>query len=214
MVDSHIYLIRHGQSEANLKHLFLGHGNLDLTEKGYKQAELTADYLDSIPVDTIYASDLLRAYHTAECTAKRKGIEIITDKELREIHGGKWEFCSFDSLSGMFPEDFKVWSEDIGLAKPTDGESVKELAVRFMNAVTKIAENHPGQNVFIFSHATPIRTFYALASGKPMEELKNIPWPTNASVTHAIFAEGKFQVIDYSIDYFMEDLLTTLPKSI
>ena len=42
-----IYLIRHGESEANQRDTFLGHGDLDLTQTGREQACVTADYLYS-----------------------------------------------------------------------------------------------------------------------------------------------------------------------
>ena len=38
-----LYLIRHGQSQGNLLGLFLGHTDMDLTELGYRQAEMAAD---------------------------------------------------------------------------------------------------------------------------------------------------------------------------
>ena len=214
MKETNIYFIRHGESKANEQKLFLGNGNLDLTEKGVQQAMMTAAYLEDVPADFIYSSDLLRAYHTAKCTADLKGMQIITDKDLREINGGKWEFSPFSSLSTDYPEDFKVWNEDIGHACPTGGESVANLAERFIKAVTAIAEKHPGCNIFIFSHATPIRTFYTLATGKTLSDLKDIPWPTNASVTHASYKEGKFTVHAYSTDHFMKELVTKLPDNI
>ena len=74
---THVYFIRHGQSEGNLKHLFLGHTDLDLTDLGRKQAERVGDFFKDIHVDAIYSSDLLRAYHTACPVAKAKGLEII-----------------------------------------------------------------------------------------------------------------------------------------
>ena len=52
------YLIRHGESQANKNGVFIGHTDIDLTEKGHKQAQLTAEYLKDVTVDAIYASDL------------------------------------------------------------------------------------------------------------------------------------------------------------
>ena len=60
-----LYFIRHGESLANQKDVFIGQYDFDLTEKGRKQAEMVADYLKDVKVDAIYSSDLLRAYHTA-----------------------------------------------------------------------------------------------------------------------------------------------------
>ena len=103
-----IYLIRHGESQANEKNVFIGHGDLDLTEKGKKQAELTAEYLKACHFDVIYSSDLLRAYHTAEATAKKLGLPIVKDERLREIDAGEWDFKTFDDLEKEYQESYGV----------------------------------------------------------------------------------------------------------
>ena len=61
-----IYLIRHGESEGNLKRICLGNTDLGLTEKGREQAEKTAKALSPVDIDAIYSSDLIRAVQTAE----------------------------------------------------------------------------------------------------------------------------------------------------
>ena len=62
-----LLLIRHGESKANEKKFFAGHLNVELSEKGKAQAVLTANYVaENYQVDTIYASDLSRAYNTAQ----------------------------------------------------------------------------------------------------------------------------------------------------
>ena len=71
MGKTRLYMIRHGQSEGNLKNLFLGHTDMDLTELGHLQAEMAAEYLATVPVDVIYASDLKRAFHTALHTSEK-----------------------------------------------------------------------------------------------------------------------------------------------
>ena len=63
-----IYLIRHGESEANERNAFLGHCDLNITEVGYKQACAVAEFLEreaGCP-DVIYSSDLSRAFNTAK----------------------------------------------------------------------------------------------------------------------------------------------------
>ena len=49
-----IYLVRHGHSLGNKFNLFIGQGNLDLTENGFAQAKTTAKYLNNIEIDDIY----------------------------------------------------------------------------------------------------------------------------------------------------------------
>lgn len=214
MKHTDIYLIRHGQSIANELDHFLGHGDLDLTELGYLQAEKTAAFLKDIPIDVIYSSDLIRAYHTAEATAKIKGLPIITRRELREIDAGKWENMPFHSLPEQYPEDFHVWMTNIGHARCTGGESVLELQSRFLEEVTRIARENQGRAVCIFCHATPIRVLKAALDGCTADEIRTIPWPSNASVTHVRYEDGRLQMLQYSRDDFMGTDVTRLPSDV
>lgn len=205
-----LYLIRHGQSRGNLKSLFLGHTDMDLTELGYRQAEMAAEYLKDIPVDRIYSSDLQRAYHTGCATARLKGMEITKTARMREIFAGDWEKVSFDDLVEHDGEAYGVWCRDIGNARCTNGESVMELQSRIVAELQRIAEENPGKTVMIFTHATPIRVFKAWCDGSAFGEIKDIPWATNASVTTAEYEDGKFTMLDYSIDHFMGEFVTAL----
>ena len=211
---TNIYLIRHGESKANEINVFLGHGDLDLTQKGYLQAQKTADFLKDIPADVIYSSDLQRAYHTAQCTAKCKNMQVITNPNLREIFAGEWEFKSFEDLITYFKEDFLLWVSNIGRAGCTGGETVLQLQKRFVDEVEKLATENEGKTIFIFTHATPIRVLKAAWDQKAVDEIKEIPWASNASVTHAQCVDGVFSVVEYSLDHFMGDMVTALPDNV
>lgn len=205
-----IYLIRHGESKANEKNLFLGHGDLDLTELGIEQAKKTAKYLKTVNADVIYSSDLLRAYNTAKQTANLINLPIFTDKGLREIDCGEWDFVPFDEIKVRFKDGYNVWINDVANAKCDGGESVREVQERLVKAVTKIANDNLGKTVLIFSHATAIRCFSAYCTGKGVDGVKDIPWANNASVTEVEYKDGKFRLIEYGKDDFMGGIKTGL----
>ena len=209
-----IYLIRHGESQGNAIRAFLGHTDLDLSEKGHIQAQKTALYLKDIHADVIYASDLRRAYSTALHTAVLKNMEIIKNKNLREIYAGDWEGRLFDNLEKEYPQSYHIWRNDIGNARPDGGEAVLDLQKRIAGEITKIAKDNMGKTVFIFTHATPIRTFKAFCDKKPTDEMKDIPWASNASVTRAEYSDGSFVVTDYSVDEFLSDIKTVFPSNV
>lgn len=210
---TNLYIIRHGQSQGNQYNLFLGHTDLDLSEKGHIQAEVTAKYLENIHADAIYSSDLLRAFNTAKHTADKKGMEIIKSENLREIFAGDWETQSFEYLSDTYKKDYEMWVHDTGNAQCTNGEKVTDLQKRITDEIRKIAEENIGKTVFIFSHATPIRVMQAYAENKTKDEIKDVPWATNASITHIKYQDGKFIPVAYSIDKHMGELTTALPDN-
>ncbi len=195
-----LYLIRHGQSIANRNRCFLGHGDLDLTEIGFLQAKNVAEHLKNVPVDTIYSSDLQRAYHTALPSAEQRGMEVIKDPLLREINGGEWENRPYDEL--LLRESFQRWMENDPDAFCDGGESVKALRERISKRIGELAEENLGKTIFIFSHGTPIRSMKILWDEIPLEESQNVPWPGNASVTHVEYENGKFRILEYARDDF------------
>lgn len=204
-----IYLVRHGQSVGNLKDQFMGHTDTPLTELGLRQAEMAADYLKDIPIDAIYSSDLQRAYLTACATAKRKNMPVTKTEKMREINGGAWETVEFPTLHERFPEDFGTWCHDFKNCRCTDGESVLEMQARIVAEIKRIAEENPGKSVAIFCHATPIRVFRIHCDGN-----WDAPYPSNASTTVAEYENGRFKLVQYSIDHYMGDLVTALPEDV
>lgn len=209
-----LLLIRHGQSEGNIRHFFTGRSNCPLTRLGEEQAEMVGEHLRSYRIDRIYASPLCRAYSTALPTAAYFGLEPITHDGLMEIFGGDWENHDFNTLADDFPEDFTVWKKDIGQSQTTNGESVRALYDRVFAALTEIAGCSDGLTVAVFSHATPIRAFFCNITGIGCEGMKDLPWPSNGSVSEAVYADGRFTSVRYSYDAFMKDKATSLPGNI
>ncbi len=209
-------LVRHGQSEGNLRDEFLGHTDLPLTELGHRQAECTAKYLDGYEIDVLYASDLKRAYQTAEHIAEHKQLSIIADTELREIYAGKWEGLPFNTIYEQYRADFDMWLHDMGKARCTDGESVAELYKRVTGEVERLAKISDGQTVCIASHATPIKCVRLKALGYSVDNAKEIGWTSNASVTivDVDSESGEFTMVKDGYDEHLAELRTALPTNV
>ena len=205
------YILRHGESLGNRDKRFLGHTNLDMTERGYQQAEKTAEVLAHIHIDVIYSSDLIRAFNTAKPHALRRNMDVIPVKELREAYAGEWENLLkteiMDRYGNMYVDGFVG---GFGTFVLPGGESIPELAERMYNAIEKIAKDEEGRVVLIASHAAAIRAFWGKISNIPPENLANeLPFPSNASYSIFEYEEGVFKPIEYSVDKHMGDLFTT-----
>lgn len=209
-----LILIRHGQSLGNLCERFLGHTDMDLSELGYKQAKITADYLKNERIDAVYSSDLMRAYNTVLPIAEQRGLTIVRDKSLREIFAGDWEGKSYIELAEMYPDEYGKWRNDIGNAHCSGGESVMELQKRIVDKIIKIAYAHPSETVCIGTHATPLRVLNAFINNIEPSRIKEIPWATNASVTVVMYDGGKMTMTDYGNDSFMGKDATALPARV
>ena len=209
-----LILVRHGESEANKRDAFLGHYDLPLTERGLAQAKLAAGFLSTLKVDAIYASDLQRAHQTSLETAKLLGFSVKTDRNLREVDAGEWDNLTFAQLWEKYPESFGIWANDIGNAGCDGGETTKQLRRRVMGALTYIARANRGKTVLVFCHGTPIRIAGCIGQGKPIEQLKDVPWAANGSATTLEYENGRFRLAEYSREDYMGELVTKLPENV
>jgi len=88
MTAARIILWRHGRTEWNVVNRFQGQADIPLDDVGYAQADRAAAVLADYRPSSLYSSDLTRCHQTAETLAQRTGLQITTDKRLREIHVG------------------------------------------------------------------------------------------------------------------------------
>lgn len=158
-----LYIIRHGQSEANYPRDLYG---LDtkLTQKGKIQAKEAAKRFKNVTFDKIIASPLIRAQETAEIIAKEHNLEVLTKEALRDRHFGVIEGRSTKEVQHELEELFKLrnklpfnkWKDK----KFVDGyESDAQMISRFITALREIAIAYPGKQILVVSHVSIIRTF-------------------------------------------------------
>jgi len=208
-------VIRHGQSDANLNGIFAGHTNSPLSSLGLKQAEKNAEYIsENYSIDRVYSSDLIRAFETGRAVAEKSGVEQIADKALREVYAGDWEGVEFSVLAERYPEEYGIWVSDIGNAKCTNGEVVSEMLVRVKTVFEKIAAENPDKTVAVATHGTVIRLLQCICEGKPLSEMKNIPWVSNASISVVTYENGSFTDCKFGFDGHLENMVSTLPPNV
>lgn len=209
-----LIFVRHGESDANGNGFFAGQLDINLSQRGLQQAEQTAQYIhENYHVDQIYSSDLQRAYHTALPIAKACDAEIIALPQLREIFAGSWQGVSFDELQTRYTDSYSVWLNNIGKAQPTNGESVEALSDRIWAAVQEIVRKEEGKTVVIVTHATPIRTLLCRIKGLSMDQMKQIPWVSNASLS-VICVDDDWGLSKESFDLHLAELKTQFPANV
>ena len=178
-------------------------------------AKKAAEYIKAnFEIDEIYSSDLTRAYNTANETAKLFNLDIIKEKNFREINAGDWENKSHDYIWKNYEKTYRVWMECVGLAVSDNGESTKDVQERVFDTISKIVSSTTKENILIVSHFTPIKSFTAKVMNLSLEEMHaNAPYPPNASLSKFTYKDGKFAV-DFLAKYdYLEDLRTTYQRA-
>ena len=209
---TNIYLVRHGESLGNVENRFLGYTDWDLTEKGYKQAEFAADYFNDKKVDAIYSSSLMRAKHTADVLAKRKGLEVKTSPKLREIYGGDWEEMRFEDIAVKYKDGlWKLWLEGVSdeIATP-NGESFKDVLKRVYDELEAIAQQNDGKEVVVAVHGAVIRVMTHFLRFGNLKNIKQTDFAANASVTKIVYDKGSFTLEFADERSHLGDLVTLI----
>ena len=206
-------LIRHGQSQANFTKCFAGHFDSPPTDLGLQQAQIVGQYVaENYHIDAVYSSDLKRAAAVGEAVARETGLQMHPDPLLREINAGQWEGRPFEEIIERFPA-YQVWRNDIGSACCDGGETVVQLQERILERLAEIAKAHPNQTVVIATHATPIRVTQCYAEGRPLSEMKDIPWVSNASVTELDY-DGVFHIVKIGYDGHLGNVVSAMPANV
>ena len=206
-----IIVIRHGESLGNANRQMLGHTDLDLSEHGRLQAMTTAMHLKDEKIDKIYSSDLKRAFSTAIEHAKLRNMEVIPDKQLRELYLGDWEGLTVFEILDKYGDMYRVeWHGDFGHYTFPGGENVMSGGRRFHSEVQRIAEACPGETILIVAHAAVIRAFWSIIMEiDPSDIPEKLPFPSNGSYSVAYFEDGKFSHESYSNDAHLEAIGVT-----
>lgn len=152
------YIVRHGETEWNVKGLVQGWGDSPLTKLGEEQARQLALTLSPIQLDLVFSSDLLRAKKTAEIIVADGKVSVDTSAQLKEQ-------C-FGSCEGMKREDFLQlfigWKElsleekfnyKVGKGAESDNEAVSRV-IKFLK---EIAKDNPDKTILIVTHGGIMR---------------------------------------------------------
>lgn len=146
-----VYIIRHGESETNLKKQWTGWANVHLTKAGKAQAQKAGERLKNIRFDKIFTSDLVRAIETA--TNALPDYSYETSELLREINVGE---LSCNPLSCITDDERHIIAKDGYVI--FNGESKTDFTNRIRKFMREL-EMLDCENVAIFTHNGWLRTF-------------------------------------------------------
>src|SRR3954452_1227115 len=164
MTDRLLVLVRHGQSEWNLKNLFTGWRAVDLTEHGTAEARAAARKLKAqgIRFDVAFTSALKRAQRTLDLMLEEMGqsnIPVIKNLALNERDYGDLSGLNKDDARKKWGEQqVQLWRRSYDVPPP-GGESLKDTAARVLPYY--IQEILPrvlrGENLLVAAHGNSLR---------------------------------------------------------
>ena len=172
MSEHLLVLLRHGQSEWNLKNLFTGWKDVDLSEAGVAEAKEAGQRLKArgLAFDTCFTSALVRAQHTLDLTLAelgQTGLPIIRDQALNERDYGDLSGLNKDDARKRWGEDqVQIWRRSYDVPPP-GGESLKDTVARALPYYCQriLPAALRGERVLVAAHGNSLRALVMVLDG-------------------------------------------------
>ena len=193
-----LWLVRHGETEANVAGLYSGHAPTPLTERGIAQAQTLGTLLRNVPVDNVLCSELERARHTTQLILGDREIPVRKMPELNEMFFGDWEMRHHRDLAREDAENYAVWCNDWQNATPTNGEGFQAFSLRVERFIAQLADYKMCQNLLVVSHQGVLSVLIARLLSMPA-----------AAMWHFRVEQGCWSAIDFCDDFAVLKVLNS-----
>jgi probable phosphoglycerate mutase len=206
MIRKELYIIRHGQTDHNLKGIVQGKGvNLPLNELGQRQAQAFFEAYKDVPFDGMYTSTLLRAQQTIY-PFRDLGLSYEIFSELDEISWGEMEGTyTVMENSDVFKTLIDEWRAGNIDAKPTGGESPRELQDRQKRFINHILHT-PDRNILISMHGRAIRSMLCTLTDTPLSRMEEFPHVNLTLYKVNLLSDGSFEIEKFNDQEHLKNL--------
>lgn len=158
-----IWLIRHGETEANREERFRGREEIPLSPAGITQAgELQRRLADLPPPLVVYSSPLGRARRTAELAFPH--IPPRIDERIHNLDLGRWGGRPKAAIAAAEPEAWRRWITEPETMTFPGGESLPDLYARVVEFAAELAGPAP-ERVAVVSHRSVLKALLAVCMG-------------------------------------------------
>lgn len=202
MSERLLVLVRHGQSEWNLKNLFTGWRDVELTEQGVNEAKEAGRKLKAqgITFDIAYTSALKRAQHTLDLALAemgQSGIPIVRDQALNERDYGDLAGLNKDDARKKWGEEqVNIWRRSYDIAPP-GGESLRDTLARTLPYY--VQEILPGvlrgQRTIIAAHGNSLRALVMVLEKLSPEGILKREIATGVPIIYRLNADATVESI-------------------
>lgn len=192
-----LVLVRHGQSEWNLKNLFTGWRDVGLTEQGHKEAKTAGAKLAArgLKFDIAYTSALVRAQVTCQHILDAVGqadLQTVRDQALNERDYGDLAGLNKDDARAKWGEEqVHVWRRSYDVPPP-GGESLRDTGARVWPYYMHVIQPHVlrGETVLVAAHGNSLRALIMALDGLSGEEVVKVELGTGVPIIYRLNADS------------------------
>jgi len=197
MSDRLLVLVRHGQSEWNLKNLFTGWKDVDLTEAGVAEARAAGRKLKAqgLAFDVAYTSALIRAQRTLGLMLEemgQSGIPIVRDQALNERDYGDLVGLNKDDARKKWGEEqVHIWRRSYDVPPP-GGESLKDTVARALPYFVQeiLPRVLRGERVLVSAHGNSLRALIMVLERLTPEQILKRELGTGVPIVYRLNADS------------------------
>ena len=202
-----IIAIRHGETAWNVDTRIQGHLDIPLSANGRWQAERLAGALRDEAITAIYASDLTRAWETAQYVGQVHGLQLNKEVGLRERDFGDFEGKTFAEIEVLLPEQSLRWRKRDPEFYPAGGESLIAMRTRVLKAAERLAAQHPGEQIALVGHGGVMDVLYRAATRLDIQAPRT--WTLgNAAINRLLWTPEGFTLVGWAdTQHLDEDVL-------
>lgn len=180
-----LYLVRHGETEANQQGVYYGRHDVPLTEKGILQSQRLAKKLVNESFECIIISSLQRTRQTAELFDVDSDTEMKVFSEFDELDFGDWEGKHYQELIKNDNEHYAAWCNDWINQAPPNGESFRQFMSRIEYGLNNLLASQPDGSILFVGHQGVLRVIMLILLKMPEEAF----W-------HFTFKHGAYSLIE------------------
>lgn len=192
-----LVLVRHGQSEWNLKNLFTGWRDVDLTEQGVAEAKAAGEKLRArgLKFDIAFTSALKRAQKTCQIILDAVGqgdLKTVRDQALNERDYGDLSGLNKDDARRKWGEEqVHVWRRSYDV-QPPGGESLRDTGARVWPYYLHTIQPHvlSGGTVLVAAHGNSLRALIMALDGLSGEEVVSMELGTGVPIVYRLNADS------------------------
>ena len=201
---THIIAIRHGETSWNVDTRIQGQLDIPLSANGRWQAERLAEALRDESIKAIYASDLTRAWETAQYLGHVHGLQVTKESGLRERGFGDFEGKTFAEIEVLLPEQSLRWRKRDPEFSPAGGESLVALRARVIEAAQRLATLHPGEQIALVGHGGVMDVLYRAATRLDIQAPRT--WALgNAAINRLLWTSEGFTLVGWADTQHLDD---------
>jgi probable phosphoglycerate mutase len=205
MTSTRILAIRHGETPWNVETRIQGHTDIGLNEEGLWQAQQLAKALGAEDIDAVYASDLSRAFTTAQAIASSRQLTVNKLPGLRERHLGHFQGQTWAEIEDQYPEDATRWRKrEPDWTPQGGGESLVMLNERIAALAHQIAAQHIGQHIVWVTHGGVLDILYRLATKQSLQAPRT--WSLrNTAINRLLWTAEGLQLVGWADERHLND---------